>query len=300
MQPVRLEFDVLLDAAEDGRLGQFQMKRNDFIQEFADFFGEDVSRLLDKGRMERPRELRPEDLNVPSRLRWLATKAFNDINGVHNSLNLVKDYPATYFGRGDEELAARLRMIAGDLQKILQPIDQLYRISAVAQESLDEDDVVGATSLLRPDASGERGGNPASSRTLSRAPVFPYDRPISYGNQYYLDASGPSDSHAMTNVPKTAWESLGEELELEDPSGMGEGGVDAVGLELDAVKRDFRDALFGTVSPPNPTDTRSLYALLHHVDPDYATDLFAPEDDSEMMGIYMDWADRVAGPEGTR
>lgn len=59
---------------------------------------------------------------------------------------------------------------------------------------IDEEDdaTVDLMTFLRPDTSGNRGGNPAASRTLSRAPTYPYDKPVSYGRQYYQDASHPT------------------------------------------------------------------------------------------------------------
>lgn len=67
----------------------------------------------------------------------------------------------------------------------------LSELLALLEGDGTDDSTMGA--FRHPDGSGNRGGNPAASRTTSREPSFPYDRPVSYGNQFYYDASGPTD-----------------------------------------------------------------------------------------------------------
>lgn len=63
-------------------------------------------------------------------------------------------------------------------------------------DDLDED-IADLMTFLRPDPSGNRGGNPAASRTLARDPKYPYDRPVRYGQD-------PQSSWEVDEIPSLA------------------------------------------------------------------------------------------------
>lgn len=120
-----------------------------------------------------------------------------------------------------------------------------------------------------------------AQKTQSRSDDYPYDKPTSYGQ--------PS-----------AWERISDGLDVMQsnaPQGMGEDGMDALELEMDSLKQDFRgsfDAARETTDQMGPAD---LFVLLTRLDPDFAAETFAPEDEDEMQGIYSTWADRMSGQE---
>jgi hypothetical protein len=151
----------------------------------------------------------------------------------------------------------------------------------------------GVTTFLRPDGSGERSGRPMSNVPLARDPVYPYDRPITYGTQRYRTADGPIESPQ----PNTAWEELEESLASGD---MGTDGLAPDELELDVLRNQFRRMFDDSLADVQGFDSPSLFVLLADLDPDFAAQTFAPEDDSEMASIYNAWGAHVVGPEEER
>jgi hypothetical protein len=298
----------------------------------------------------------------------------------------------------------------------------------------------GVTTFLRPDGSGERSGRPMSNVPLARDPVYPYDRPITYGTQRYRTADGPIESPQ----PNTAWEfvemalenlewgpgtdpldpgafsvfldeleqvrdteekpiatptqvqlidrfisaldqkmgtntygssrgiysiytdakpqtlvrakrslewyldwfnnpNLNSELadktkedlywtpekliksqvsefrralvdyavvtrrlrleEISENVAVGDMGTDGLApdeLELDVLRSQFRRMFDDSLADVQGFDSPSLFVLLADLDPDFAAQTFAPEDDSEMASIYNAWGAHVVGPEEER
>lgn len=133
------------------------------------------------------------------------------------------------------------------------------------------------------------------TKTQSRGDVYPYDKPISYGKK-----SG------------TAWDRISDSLDRADcgpqasqmaPVGlgnretMGEDGVDAIELEMDALKLDFRNSYDAAQPTTDEMGSPDLFALLTQLDPEFSAETFAPEDEDEMRSIYGLWADRMSGHE---
>lgn len=318
MELVKQEFDVLLDMAEEGEVTRFTRQREDFIETFAEFFEVDAAVLLDKGRMEKPKDLRPEDLLVKSRLRFLAKKAFQEVIGLQTSLKVaVSTPPAGGYFIGHHDRA--LRMLAGDLQKILQPIDQLQK--AVSQPHVRED----SAAFIHPDRLDPN--DVKRQQTQARPANYPYDRPISYGRpvgtsmdgssyQREPDATPPpmKNRRKQDSVPMNHRGNPWRQLEaLTDPhdvgpqaynaARLGYGNMGLMGdgtgvedLDIDVLRQDFKDTFTSTMPVAMKLSPQSLFKMLTHLDPDFAAELFAPEDEEEMQGIYSDWGNRVYAP----
>ncbi len=135
-----------------------------------------------------------------------------------------------------------------------------------------------------------------NDRTDSRADEYPYDRPTTYG------------------VPSLAsvWEQIEEVLDYTEmgpqaasaaPLGygnhgrMGEDGLDALELEMDALKTDFRQSYEDARPSTDSMRSTDLFGLLMQLDPEFGAETFAPEDEEEMRGIYGLWADKMSGCE---
>ena len=116
---------------------------------------------------------------------------------------------------------------------------------------------------------------------ITRASEFPYDKPAMYGRD---GTEGPDNS---------IWEILGSEL----GDGMGDGGADPFSLELDALKDQFRQTFADSLPAVGQMSAQSLFSLLADADPEFVAQVFAPEDESEMIDIYTLWAIHSCGEE---
>ena len=167
-------------------------------------------------------------------------------------------------------------------------------------------------------------------KTQSRDVMWPYDRDNSYGASSHagMDGSerqdGADDGPPLARVhraprPMSVWDRMsdaidrdmegmpylsnGPETELSAPLGygnhgrMGEDGLDALELEMDAVRRDFVDSYNRAKPATDGMDSRSLFKLLGELDPDFAAETFAPDEQDEMRDIYACWASRAIGRE---
>lgn len=68
------------------------------------------------------------------------------------------------------------------------------------------------------------------------------------------------------------------------------GGLDPFEVEMDALKRDFRDSYRSTRSEVGKMKAPQLVALLMDLDPEYAAERLAPEEDADAADIYDCWA----------
>lgn len=160
-------------------------------------------------------------------------------------------------------------------------------------------------------------------RTQSRADDYPYDKPVSYGASSHAGLDGserqdgadrgpPRPRNMRPDRPHSVWDRISDSLdvmtngpqsELSAPLGygshgrMGEDGLDAFDLELDALKRDFRSSYEAALPVTDEMEPRDLFTLLTRLDPDFAAETFTPEDENEMRDVYSCWADRVIGRE---
>jgi hypothetical protein len=164
-------------------------------------------------------------------------------------------------------------------------------------------------------------------KTQSRAPQFPYDRPVTYGKSSHASFDGDERQDGADDGPPLArqyrpgrplsvWDRLsdsvvrtasmgpigsGYESEVQLGTGnhgrMGEEdeGMDAVDLEIDALQRDFRSSYEEALETTDGMDSPSLFTLLTRLDPEFSAETFAPEDEDEMRDIYTLWASRMAG-----
>jgi hypothetical protein len=94
---------------------------------------------------------------------------------------------------------------------------------------------------------------------------------------------------------ESAWGRLAEGLEIIAP--MGDGGLDAMGLELDAQRAAFRDSFAETLPVVDRMDAPSLVALLMDLDPEYAAETLAPDDEAEAQDMYRRWGSYALGEE---
>lgn len=160
-------------------------------------------------------------------------------------------------------------------------------------------------------------------RTQARRSDFPYDRPVMYGRSTHASFDGderqdgaddgpPLARQSRPDRPLSVWDRLsdisdavvrgpiGSGYESELGSGihgrMGEDGMDAAELEMDALRRDFRDSYEAALPTTDGMASPDLFVLLTRLDPDFSAETFAPEDEDEMRGIYSLWADRMSGP----
>lgn len=165
-------------------------------------------------------------------------------------------------------------------------------------------------------------------RTQAAPKDYPYDKPTSYGNPIGTSGDGSSYQRSPDLTPPkprhkrpgdvmpygqygTAWEQLEA---LTDPyqngpqaddaaalgygnrGRMGEDGLDPGELDLDMLRRDFRDSFVSTRPKAHSLGSKGLFTLLVQLDPEWSAELFAPDDDSEMSDIYDDWGQHVYAP----
>ncbi len=166
-------------------------------------------------------------------------------------------------------------------------------------------------------------------KTQARAGNYPYDMPTSYGRATGVDDGGASYQHADDDddgplaqelpataaVPMSVWDNLREVLgkagpPMENgPTGplatamrygqngrMGEGGMDAMDLEMDAIRGDFKDSFLAAEPHVRQMKRPELLALLVDLDPDYAVDRF-DLDDANLYNAFGDWGHRVLHPD---
>lgn len=159
-------------------------------------------------------------------------------------------------------------------------------------------------------------------KTQSRQASYPYDMPVMYGRSSHagMDGSerqdgaddgpplGREDDPADVR-PMSVWDRMsdisdsvvrsviGTGYESELGSGlhgrMGEDGMDAMDLEMDSLRRDFRDSYEAARGTTDEMDSPNLFVLLTKLDPDFSAETFAPEDEDEMRDIYSLWASRM-------
>lgn len=165
-------------------------------------------------------------------------------------------------------------------------------------------------------------------KTQSRGGVYPYDKPVSYGASSHAGMNGderqdgaddgpPLGRQHKTPRPMTAWDRIADSLSRTEmaptelgpqsasaaPLGygnhgrMGEDGMDALELEMDSLRNDFRQSYENSTEVTDEMCSTDLFSLLTDLDPDFAAQTFAPEDEDEMRNIYGIWADRMSSPE---
>lgn len=171
-------------------------------------------------------------------------------------------------------------------------------------------------------------------KTQSRAGSYPYDMPVMYGRSSHASMDGDERQDGADDGPPLGHEDDPEDVrpmsvwdrmsDVSDsivregsmdpveigPMGynadalgygnhgrMGEDGMDAMELEMDALRKDFRDSYETARCETDRMDAPKLFALLTQLDPDFSAETFAPEDEDEMRGIYSLWADRMSGPD---
>lgn len=166
-------------------------------------------------------------------------------------------------------------------------------------------------------------------KTQSRADDYPYDRPTSYGASSHAGMDGSERQDGASSGPPLArqhrvprpmsvWDRISDSLDrleglpamgngpegpLSAPLGygnhgrMGEGGIDAIELEMDALRQEFRASYEAAMPVTDEMDSPGLFKLLMQLDPDFASETFAPEEQDEMRDIYAGWAERVIGRE---
>ncbi len=166
-------------------------------------------------------------------------------------------------------------------------------------------------------------------RTQARTDDYPYDMPVMYGRPVGTDMGGasyqrlpdvtpphPQNKGASKMIAKKASGQAWEQLEsmLLSPYGpgsqaydapqlgygkhglMGDDGMDPHELDMDALRQDFRDTFLDTLPRAHKLGSKGLFSLLVQVDPEYSAELFAPDDDSEMIDTYNDWGQHVFAP----
>lgn len=196
-------------------------------------------------------------------------------------------------------------------------------------EMMFEDDMGGgpsgySTAFTHPDPMDPN--DRLRQKTQSRGDVYPYDKPVMYGRSSHAGMDGDERQDGADDGPPLArtmkrpdrplsvWDRLsdisdsvvrsvvGSGYESEVPQygshgRMGEDGMDAIDLEMDALQRDFRDSYQNALPATDEMDSPNLFILLTKMDPDFSAETFAPEDEDEMRGIYSLWADRMSGHE---
>lgn len=163
-------------------------------------------------------------------------------------------------------------------------------------------------------------------KTQSRAPSYPYDRPVMYGRSTHASFDGderqdgaddgpPLARQSKPDRPMSVWDRMSDitdglersaigsgyesevDLGLGNHGRMGENGMDPFEMELDSLRQDFRNSYQNAEPVTSKMDSPTLFVLLTKLDPDFSAETFAPEDEDEMRGIYSHWADRMSGPE---
>lgn len=164
-------------------------------------------------------------------------------------------------------------------------------------------------------------------RTQARAGEYPYDMPTSYGQPIGTDSGGaayqkpptteppvPRSRKASDWKPKDPW-NLAKEMaegtldpyepgpQADDALRLGYGnhgrmgdGVDPQELDMDALRNDFRDSFITSLPVVQGMGSKGLFALLMDLDPEYSAELFAPDDDGEMLDVYNHWGRHVYAP----
>lgn len=162
--------------------------------------------------------------------------------------------------------------------------------------------------------------------THSSGEEFPYDKPTSYGASSHAGMDGserqdgaddgpPLGRQYAPPRPMSVWDRMADISDSIRPrelgpqaddafalgygnhGRMGEDGMDPMELEMDALRRDFRSSYVDALPTTDRMDSPSLFVLLTKLDPDFAAETFAPEDEDEMRGIYGLWADGMSGLE---
>lgn len=158
------------------------------------------------------------------------------------------------------------------------------------------DELAGLDEFLQPDPADPN--DYVRQKTQSREPSYPYDRPISYGRE----KPGIRARSVWENISQN----YGPGPEADDAvmlgygnhGRMGEDGLDALELELDSLKRDFLSSYEAARPTTDSMDSPALFSLLNQLDPEFAAETFAPEDENEMRDVYGLWASRVLDREG--
>lgn len=169
-------------------------------------------------------------------------------------------------------------------------------------------------------------------KTQSRDGGYPYDMPVMYGRSSHASMDGDERQDGADNGPPlgqeddpedvrplSVWDRMSDSVVREGsldpveigPMGanaaelgygnhgrMGEDGMDAMELEMDSLKRDFRDSYESARGETDRMDSPKLFVLLTRLDPDFSAETFAPEDEDEMRSIYDIWARRMSGDDG--
>jgi len=204
------------------------------------------------------------------------------------------------------------------------------KLLELLQDLVNEDPSGYTTAFTHPDPLDPNDG--VRQRTQARAGDYPYDMPTSYGKELGQDSSGasyqmggyngplvPMNKDADDETPKDPWNLAQESIEemlsggdedtyepgpqANDAARLGYGnhgrlgdGVDPFQLDLDALRNDFRQSFTDTLPQAQKLGRKGLFALLVQLDPDYSAELFAPDEDSEMMDTYTGWGRHVYAP----
>ncbi len=105
--------------------------------------------------------------------------------------------------------------------------------------------------------------------------------------------SAESDYHESWNRLS---EALGMGFMDHDEPVMGVGGMDACELDMDALRQDFMCSFQDSMPKAQTMGSKGLFTLLMQLDPEYSAELFAPDEDEEMLDTYSDWGQRVYAP----
>ncbi len=180
-------------------------------------------------------------------------------------------------------------------------------------------------------------------KTQSRSADYPYDIPVSYGQEIGTTFDGssyqnggwntppvPMNKKASDEVPKDPWNlaqealngvvfqtapkkrrhdpdtqtaGIGDQGQNADLMGygnhgrMGEDGMDAIQLDLDTCRDDFKTSFQDSLPKALSLGKTGLFKLLTGLDPEYSAQMFAPDEDDELGAIYSDWGAQMSGPE---
>lgn len=191
---------------------------------------------------------------------------------------------------------------------------------------LTEDPSGYTTAFTRPDPLDPNDRK--RQQTQARASDYPYDMPVSYGRPVGTDSDGaayqmspgsdppvPRSRKPSDWRPKDPWNLANEMAEgtldpyepgpqAPDAPRLGYGnhgrmgdGIDPQELDMDALRSDFRDSFVASLPVVQGMGRQGLFALLMDLDPEYSAELFAPDDDSEMLDTYCDWGRHVYAPD---
>lgn len=193
------------------------------------------------------------------------------------------------------------------------------------KRNLREDPSGYTTSATRPDPLDPNDRK--RQQTQARAGDYPYDMPTSYGQPQGVDSGGaayqlppttrppnPEKQGAKSWQPKDPWNLANEALgrlgnyepgsQADDAAALGYGNHDLMGdglspeeLDMDALRHEFRTSFEESLPVAREMGRHDLFTLLVDLDPEYSADLFAPDDDSEMLHLYTDWGRRLGIPD---